>query len=207
MHEPPPDNVSPTDRDANEVEKADVEIGLKIARHRDEPAVKAASFAGKIGDQGPLYAIASVVLLYGLAKRDRRLAGAAVTMLAAVGAADAGKSLTKRLVKRTRPHVLLDEQRYKSEAGGSEKKTDQSFPSGHTAGSVAFSRALSRSYPKAGAVSGVAAIAIAASRLAKGAHWPLDVGAGAVIGLLGEAVTSRILQLVARAFFRSEEDA
>ena len=179
----------------SDVEKADVALGAKLAKHRDHPVAKAAGEASKIGDQGPLYAISTGVLIMGLASHDRRLARSGFAMLVAVGAADVGKRLAKALVRRTRPHVLLDEHRYESDAGGSARKPEQSFPSGHTACSVAAARALSRDYPQAGVVTGIAAAAIGVSRVAKGAHWPLDVVGGAVVGLLAEAVSHRVIRL------------
>jgi membrane-associated phospholipid phosphatase len=111
-------------------------------------------------------------------------------MLAAIGAADLGKRLAKRLVRRTRPHVLLDEGRYETDTGGSDDKPEQSFPSGHTACTVAAARALSRNFPETAAAGGAAAVAIGITRIAKGAHWPLDVAAGALIGLAAEALSA-----------------
>ncbi|MDQ6626330.1 MAG: phosphatase PAP2 family protein [Verrucomicrobiota bacterium] len=184
--------------EASDLEKADVELGKKMASQRHDPAVKAVGDAGKIGDQGPLYAISAAVLLAGLVSRNRRLAGSGICMLAALGGADLSKRLTKRLVRRTRPHVLLEEGRYEKDAGGSEDKPEQSFPSGHMAGSVATARALSRNYPVAGAAAGVAAIAIGISRIMKGAHWPLDVAGGAVIGLAAEEGTNALLKFGCR---------
>ena len=182
----------------NELENADVELGTKLASERESPAVKAAAEAGEIGDQGPLYALSAGLLIAGLVSSNRRLSGSGVLMLAAVGAADLSKRVTKGLVHRSRPHVLLDEDEYERGAGGSDRKPEQSFPSGHTACSVAAARALSRNYPPAGAAAGVAAIAIGVSRIAKGAHWPLDVGAGAVIGLAAEALSTSLLRAALR---------
>lgn len=191
---------------AQAVENADVALGQQLASHRDEPLVQAAGKAGKIGDQEPLYALSALLLGIGFGLNNRRLAGAAIAMFAATGAADAGKTLAKRLVSRTRPHVLLDEGRYATEAGGSDNKPEQSFPSGHMAGSVAAARAISRTYPKAGVGAGIAAVAIGLSRLVKGAHWPLDLLAGSVIGLAGEAITSHLLgQLGVTVFVDRQE--
>src|SRR5215218_9749343 len=41
-----------------------------------------------------------------------------------------------------------------------------------------------------------AATALGATRVLKGAHWPLDLLAGAVIGLAAEAATSSLLRLL-----------
>ncbi|MDQ6808011.1 MAG: phosphatase PAP2 family protein [Verrucomicrobiota bacterium] len=180
------------------MEKKDIELGEKIASNRDHPLVKAAGTAGKIGDQGPLYVLSAGLSAIGLAARNRRLAGSGLSMLTALAAADLGKRLTKRLVRRTRPHVLLDHGRYEKDTGGSDRKPEQSFPSGHTAGSVAVARALSRNFPRAGAATGVAALGIGLSRIAKGAHWPLDVAAGAILGLAAEALSAGLLTLVLR---------
>ena len=182
---------------ASGLEKADVELGGKLAKHRDLAAVKAAGKAGKIGDQGPLYAISAGLVVVGLLLSDRRLSGSGVAMFAATGLADLGKSAVKRSFSRTRPHVLMDEDRYEKEAHGSARKPEQSFPSGHTACSVAAARALSRNFPEAGAAAGIAAVGIGISRVAKGAHWPLDVLGGAIIGLAAEAVGSALLKLAA----------
>ena len=191
--------------EASDAEKADVELGAKVASQRDHPIVKAAGeAAGQAGDQGPLYALSATVLIAGLAARNRRLAGSGISMLAAIAAADASKRLTKALVQRTRPHVLLDHGRYKADAGGSDEKPEQSFPSGHMAGSTAVARALSRNYPKAGAAAGTAAVGIGISRVASGAHWPLDVVGGAAIGLAAEALSAMVLRLCARWY---EENA
>ena len=174
----------------SDVEKADIELGVKLAKHRNHPVAKAAGKAGKIGDQGPLYALSAGLLAVGVSSRDRRLTDTGLSMLAAIATADVAKRLVKRLVHRTRPHVVLDEGHYEADAGGSDDKHEQSFPSGHMAGAAAVARALSRNHPEIGAAAGAAAIGIGISRIAKGAHWPLDVAAGAVIGLAAEAFSA-----------------
>jgi membrane-associated phospholipid phosphatase len=187
------DNREPSDAapvQASDLEKADIELGKKLAKHRHHPVAKAAAKAGKIGDQGPLYALSAGLLAVGVSSRDRRLTDTGLSMLAAIATADVAKRLVKSLVHRTRPHVVLEEGRYEADAGGSNNKHEQSFPSGHMAGAAAVARALARNYPEVGAVAGAAAIGIGMTRIAKGAHWPLDVAAGAVIGLVAEAFSA-----------------
>src|ERR1044072_9767028 len=96
------------DASAGDLEKADIKLGKKIAKHRHHPGPKAAGKAGKLGDQGPLYALSSGVLAVGVASRDRRLTDAGLSMLAAVAIADVVKSVAKRLGRRTRPKALLE---------------------------------------------------------------------------------------------------
>jgi membrane-associated phospholipid phosphatase len=188
----------PDDQTPSEVEKADIELGKKIASKRHHPAVKAAAGAGKFGDQGPLYALSAGVLAVGVAARDRRVADCGLAMLGSIALADLGKRIAKRLVRRTRPHILMDQGRYDADTGGSDDKQQQSFPSGHTACTVAAARALSRHVPETMPVAGAATAVIALSRVAEGKHWPLDVAAGAVIGLAAEALSALIYEQCAR---------
>jgi hypothetical protein len=180
------------------LEAADVALGKRIASDRDKPAVKAAGEAGKLGDQGPLYALSAVILICGLLGRNRRLAETGLKSIIAVAAADAAKNAIKSGVKRTRPHVSLNEGRYERGMGGSEQKAEQSFPSGHMAGTVAFGRSLSRTYQAAGAVCGVASLGLGWSRMAKGSHWPGDILAGAVVGLAAESLYEQVAPHIPR---------
>jgi membrane-associated phospholipid phosphatase len=50
--------------------------------------------------------------------------------------------------------------------------------------------AESRNVPEASAAAGADAVALSLSRIAKGEHWPLDVAAGAVLGLVAEAISA-----------------
>lgn len=177
---------------ASDLEKADIRIGEKIARHRHHPVAKAAAKASKIGDQEPLYALSAGILAVGLVTRDGRVRKTGLSMLAAIGLADVIKRIAKRCVRRTRPNVWLDQGEYDANTGGSQHKPEQSFPSGHTACTVAAARALSRNVPGATAPAAAAALAISVGRIAKGAHWPLDVAAGAAIGLVAEGMAALI---------------
>lgn len=193
--------------DPDSVEEADVELGKKLASEKDDPAVRALVKVGKLGDQEPLYAYAAGVIAVGLLSWNSRGARLGVSMALAVAAADLGKRLLKSVITRTRPHVLLDEGRYESDSGGSEEKPEQSFPSGHVACTVAQARAITRRAPAAAPWASVAVAIIAAARLAKGAHWPLDVAAGIALGLVSEAVSSRVLRCLGVPQSREEERA
>jgi membrane-associated phospholipid phosphatase len=184
----------------NSLENADIALGKAVASNKENPAVRVASQLGKLGDQEPLYIAAAALVVAGLAGTNCRLARAGFTMLAAVAAADAGKTFLKHRVHRTRPNVTLDEGRYASGVGHSEQKPQQSFPSGHMAGTVAAVRAVARHYPRIGPWGAAASVAIALTRMAKGAHWPLDIAAGAVIGIGAEALSGSFLKALAAPF-------
>ena len=172
------------------LEQADVALGRRMAEGRDRPLVRFVAYAGKLSDQEPLYALAAGLTCLGLLTRQRRLAEAGLRIGLAVGAADLAKSVLKRRGRRTRPHILMDEARYERSAEPSTEKPDQSFPSGHMAGAVAAAVALGRQYPTSLLYSLPLCGIVGWSRIAKAAHWPLDVAGGAVIGLGAECVTA-----------------
>ncbi len=177
-----------TDGPAEAIEHADIKIGRALASRRDHPFVQWCCGVGEVGDQGPLYLIGSSMVAAGLFRKSPRCVLAGVSMLAAVGIADVTKSTVKRLVKRSRPDHSLDEGNYQFETGGSSEKEHQSFPSGHVAGTVAAAATLSRFYPAATPYTHTAAALISLSRIVKGKHWPLDLAAGVLIGVVSERV-------------------
>jgi hypothetical protein len=115
-----------------------------------------------------------------------------------------------------RPKLLLDQGRYEVEPFGPDDGDWHSFPSGHTAGSVAVARALAGVYPEArlAAYSGAAAVALV--QIPRGAHYPLDVAAGALVGVVADALrevvtetafgTSDVERRPARGLKRAFED-
>ena len=175
---------------AHQLEGADVKLGQRLAAHRKSAVVKAVAKAAKLGDQEPLYAFSALLAITGLVSRRPRLVEAGFRMGVAVAAADLAKSGLKRRVRRTRPHVLLDEARYERSAVGSEEKPEQSFPSGHVAAAVAAASALRHVYPGSLRYSAPLCGLLGWSRMSKGDHWPADVAAGAGIGLAADAATS-----------------
>lgn len=187
MSKPVPDAAA----DATPIEQADVKVAQAAAEVQDEPPVKALARIGEIGDQPPLLILSGLTLAAGLWRRDRRLARAGARMLVAELVSIAIKDAIKRSVARTRPGLLIEEGRYEMKRGGPYEGKWNSFPSGHTAGAVAVSRALVREYPEARLPAYAAAATIAAAQLPSCNHYPTDIGAGAVIGLASDWLVER----------------
>lgn len=71
----------------------------------------------------------------------------------------------------------------------------RSFPSGHAANNMAVATVLMLFYPRRGWIYLPVALAIGYARIYTGSHWPLDVVAGWLLGLVGGWVAVRILQM------------
>jgi membrane-associated phospholipid phosphatase len=185
-----------TPRDATVVEKADIAVAEVAADNKRHPLARAVGAIGHLGDQPPMLAASAIVLAGGLLGKERRLVRAGVRMIAAELVTIVLKDLVKRSVTRTRPHLLLEEGRYERRPGGPHEGRFNSFPSGHTAGAVACARALTREYPElAGPAYGFAA-AVAVGQVPNAAHYPTDVGAGAVVGLVSELIVDSAVRAI-----------
>jgi membrane-associated phospholipid phosphatase len=178
--------------DASPLEQADVAAAGQLARHRHHLALHAATEFSQLADQPPLLAASAAVMAWGLLRGDRHLARRAGYLLASVGLATLLKGAVKRLVSRTRPNVLLDRGLYRVQPLGPDEGPWHSFPSGHTTGAVALARALARCWPASGRPAYAAAAAVGVVQVPRGAHYPSDVLAGAVLGVTAEHVLSRL---------------
>jgi membrane-associated phospholipid phosphatase len=183
-----PRKVPAAAKNTTALEKGDTRVTKAVAPYRESWPVRALTAVGKLGDQPPMLAISSAVLGAGLVRGDRRMLRAGARMVAAHVIATAAKNFVKHRVDRTRPHVLVEEGRYKMEPGRNEAKEETSFPSGHTAGAVAVARAFARDYPEHSRAAYAAAGAIALAQIPRCAHYPSDVAAGAAIGLAAEGL-------------------
>ena len=93
----------------------------------------------------------------------------------------------KRTLNRARPSSAIEQ--FEALA---ENPDAFSFPSGHTAAAFGVAVAFAGEPFAAGPVSLVLAIGIGLSRIYLGAHYPLDVAAGSVLGL-GAGMLARLL--------------
>ncbi len=129
----------------------------------------------RLGDGGVVWIVLAVVLL--LYPKTRRTGVAvAVALLLDVLLCN---GILKPLAARVRPCVLRPEVELLIAC-----PTDYSFPSGHTAASFAATSALCFCRSRLGIPAGILACLIAFSRLYLYVHFPSDVLAGIVLGIL-----------------------
>jgi undecaprenyl-diphosphatase len=119
-----------------------------------------------------------IAIALALAAFYRRF-GAFVMTLAAVAIADWATTGIKGLVDRPRPPL-----RYPEPKTLVPLPHDASFPSGHAATSFAAATMLTFYFPRLAPVLYLLAAAVAFSRVYVGVHYPLDVIAGALLGVL-----------------------
>jgi undecaprenyl-diphosphatase len=136
-----------------------------------------------IGTYSAVWLALGVVLAY-----LRRRPDIFVSTLLAAALADGTTSLLKWAIPRARPdlHGLIA------------RPHSHSFPSGHAATSFACATVLSAAVPRARLPLYVLAALIAWSRIYVGVHYPVDVFAGALLGVaLGVAVLTALPRLAA----------
>lgn len=189
MTSEPPDATPDGKVARTDAERVDIALARWLSRDRDHPAMRALGTASQVGDQGPLAAIGLAVIAAGAYAGDARIAGTGVRMVAALTVATAAKAAVKHLVSRTRPHVLFDHGGYEVRPLGPQEGPWHSFPSGHTAGSLAVARAVARRHPAGALPAYGAAAAIGGAQIPCGRHFPADVAAGALVGLAAEALS------------------
>lgn len=177
---------------ARRLEAGDIRLGVSLARAKDTRPVRALAAASEGGGWRWLLALSTGTLAYGLLKGNRPLAEAGRHMLVSGVLAGVAKTSMKRLVHRTRPNVLMDEGLYEKGWFGPNVGPWQSFPSGHSAMSVAVAAAAGRACPEIRGVATAAALGVVVAQVVRGAHFPSDVLAGALVGLTAEAVEHRL---------------
>lgn len=187
-----------TKRAATRIERADIAIGHAAARYKDHPLVKAIGTASEIADQPPMIALSVATLGAGLVRDDRRLTRTGARMLASHLVATAVKTLVKQRVDRARPGLFTTHHAHRITPGDTDDGPMNSFPSGHTAGVVAVTRAIAREYPGASTPAALGAAVVATIQPARGTHFPIDIVAGAILGLASEWLVARAFDAVDR---------
>jgi membrane-associated phospholipid phosphatase len=178
-------------RRASTAERLDAALSTALMRYRENRAMQVLGLAGEAADQPPLLGASLATIGAGAMLRRPRLLRAGLRMLASELVATGIKGAVKHHVNRTRPHKMLEDGRYSLHTDAKGRKDEgpwNSFPSGHTAGAVAVSRAVAREYPGAQSAGGFAATFIGLIQLPTGKHFASDVLAGAVVGLVSEAL-------------------
>lgn len=178
---------------SDELVEADAAVHRLVQPYRNSPPVKAISWLSELGDQPQLRLLSGACVAAALIGSDRRLLRAGIRMLLAHEIATLAKNFVKDAVDRSRPRRASSMQERRPKRGDKSAKEETSFPSGHTAGSIAVARAFAREYPEhAVAALGTAGL-VAAVQVPRCAHYVSDVGAGALIGIASETAASLVL--------------
>ena len=149
-----------------------------------------------------LFAVGLVALIaIALLTRNRRAALGGVLAGAAAAVALAAGAVVAALVSRPRPFVAHhDITAFIAHA------PDPGFPSDHAVAAFAIATMLMLRFGVRGLPVLIAAIALAASRVLVGVHYPGDVLAGALIGVLAALAVERIARAPWPAGASSVED-
>lgn len=189
-----PGMTKATSKADNPIERGDIAVAEALTPISEQPVVKLVGRVGELGDQPPLYALSGGVIAAGLATGDGRTIRAGARMLAAHALATMVKNVLKRSVDRTRPDLVARNGDYQSGKGTRFDTEFNSFPSGHTASSIAVARAWGREYPRHDATALGLATSIAGLQVVRGKHYIGDVVAGTAIGLAAEAAVDALFR-------------
>ncbi|MCI1946343.1 phosphatase PAP2 family protein [Clostridium luticellarii] len=149
-------------------------------------------FATALGNGGALWiAIALFLILYG----DYRLTGI-IVLATLIISTIFGEGIVKHVVRRVRPCNCVNNLQLLIS-----KPISYSFPSGHTFSSFAVAGVLSAQFGEYKMIFLIIAFLIAFSRLYLFVHYPTDIIAGAVFGLL---CSKLILLLLSCDFFQND---
>ncbi|HVF94047.1 MAG TPA: phosphatase PAP2 family protein [Sphingomonas sp.] len=177
--------------DSKQAERADVAVAMAAAPARHTLLIRGLGTLSEIADQPPLISACAAVAAVGLLTGNRRLARAGARALAAELVATKLKGIVKHRFDRTRPRVVAEGRGYRAEPGHDDRSEMNSFPSGHTAGAVAVARAVARVYPAQAIPAYAIAAGVGIVQVPRSKHYPSDVAAGAVVGVVSEIVVDR----------------
>lgn len=177
---------------ATSIADADAAVVDEFSDHRDSRLVEFLSRASEVGDQPQLRLISGAAFAAGLITGNPRLIRAGARMALAHEIATLAKNFVKHRVDRKRPRSAASKDETKPTPGRHTAKEITSFPSGHTAGAVAVAQAFAREFPEYRVPALAAAGLVAVAQIPRCAHYPTDVGAGALIGAAAEGAIALI---------------
>ena len=133
-------------------------------------------FVTSLGNGGMIWIVATLLLM--IPKKTRKVG--IMSAVALLGSLIINNNIIKNIVQRPRPFVKFTDLQIIIPT-----PSEYSFPSGHTASSFAAASVFYRHLPKQlGIPSVVLAGIIGFSRLYVGVHYPTDVIAGVIMGIL-----------------------
>lgn len=139
--------------------------------------------------QSEWYLVGGLLLFAVFRKRNRRLSAGGLLLFSTVAASGLAADLIKVTLGRARPKLFLQQGIYGFDLfHWHVEHAWTSFPSGHSATALSAALSLSLLYPRFRAAFIVAAMVIAASRVALCQHYLSDVVAGSALGALTVAL-------------------
>jgi undecaprenyl-diphosphatase len=176
-----------------------LEIDIPLARFLRSVHVEWLDQANRVGNRlgsgVVLAAISGTLLMLGGIGGWVRLRQAGLQGLIAHAAAGLTVQALKHLIGRPRPRFLHASGFQLGPLWGPSLETGlDSFPSGHTAAALAVAIVMARRFPAAAKPFYAAAGFVAVTRILSGSHFPTDVLAGAMVGMLAGHVASRPLR-------------
>lgn len=141
-----------------------------------------------LGDHGLLWIAVCLLLL--IFRRTRK--GGIIVMFSLLGSLLVNNILLKNLIARTRPYEVIESLQLLIAP-----QWDYSFPSGHAGSAFAAAMAMFLSLPKKfGIPALIVAALISFSRLYVGVHYPTDVLAGILTGVLIAVIVWKISDML-----------
>ncbi|WP_300974570.1 phosphatase PAP2 family protein [Sphingomonas sp. LHG3406-1] len=180
------------------IEELDTAVADALLPIAGKAAVQGLGTVSDFSDQEPLYAASAAVLGTAALMRHGPTWRAGTRMLASHLLATALRGVVKQMVDRTRPDAAAERGEYVLRKGRRQDSDYNSFPSGHTAGALAFAMAVGRDYPAARIPALTLASAASLAQVVRSRHYVSDVVAGAVIGLAAEALVDALVSVAAR---------
>jgi undecaprenyl-diphosphatase len=162
------------------VSALDLAVRAWIVHHRVDPLNPVMLGLTRIGAGGLVWVIMALILVAVRRATWRELLRVMLTMALTTIVAD---YVVKPIVHRPRPFLVLTDAPVIGHA-----PHDSSFPSGHAADAVAGALTLSRASPTGRIAWWLLAASIAYSRIYLGVHYPSDIAASIVIGLVCAAL-------------------